>query len=103
MHLYIQIPSLEYTYQFRVVVTTLFTSSYFMQLRGNPKFDVNHFGYLFIDESACVQEAVTIIPIVACSSKHKIVSKVVLAGDPHQLAATGNGYELLTLHSYTKT
>lgn len=70
-------------------MTTLFASSYFLQLREHSQFDVDHFQYIFIDESACVQETVTMIPIVGCSRKNKIVPKIILAGDPLQLAATG--------------
>lgn len=73
-------------------MTTLFASSYFLQIRKHSEFDVNHFQYIFIDESACAHESATMIPIAACSTKNKIVPRIILAGDPLQLPATGNSY-----------
>lgn len=60
----IKFPSLNYLYQFRVVVCTLSTVGCLCRARGkDPHFDSSHFSHIFIDEAACVHEPVSMIPI----------------------------------------
>lgn len=60
----IKFPSLNYLYQFRVVVCTLSTVGCISSSRGHdPHFDSSHFSYVFIDEAACIHEPVSMIPI----------------------------------------
>lgn len=57
-------PSLEYVYQYRVVVATLSTIGTLVRARGeDPTFDSSHFARLFIDEAACCHEPSALIPI----------------------------------------
>lgn len=81
-------PSFEYLYKFRVVVCTLLTAGCMTRGRSQRDFNPSHFQYTFIDEAACVQETISLIPIVGVSSeKSKINTQIVLAGDFHQLDA----------------
>lgn len=57
-------PFRDYVYQWRVVVCTLSTSGYFIRLPTKNNVDSKRFEYLFIDEAACVQESMALIPIV---------------------------------------
>lgn len=60
----IQFPSLQYLYQFRVVVCTLLTAGCLVRARDRDKdFDSSHFSHIFIDEAACTHEPVSMIPI----------------------------------------
>lgn len=57
-------PSLDFLYQYRVVVCTLTTAGCIVKARGVDKnFDPAHFAYVVIDEAACVQETSLLIPI----------------------------------------
>lgn len=57
-------PSLEYLYQFRVVICTFNTSGCFPRARDlNEKFNFSHFSHIFIDEAASVQMTVALIGI----------------------------------------
>lgn len=81
-------PSFEHLYKFRVVVCTLITAGSMTRGRSQKDFDPTHFDYTFIDEAACVQENITLIPIAGVSSElNKINTQVVLAGDHQQLDA----------------
>lgn len=83
----IEIPSLKYLYKFRVIVCTLCTAAIFSRGRIDPNFDSSHFSYVFIDEAACIQSTTTFIPIAGvCSERRKINCKIILSGDPKQLA-----------------
>lgn len=80
-----QFPSLEFVYQFRVIVCTVLTAGYFSRVRG---FNTAHFGYIFIDEAASIPEIVTMAAIAGvCTQKNQINGRIVLAGDPKQLNA----------------
>lgn len=82
------IPCLTYLYQFRVIVCTILTAGCMARAREEGDFKSSHFDFVFIDEAACVQESMTMIPIAGvCSNPGKIHSRIVLAGDPHQLDA----------------
>lgn len=60
----LEFPSLQYLYQFRVVVCTLLTAGCVTRARGqNRTFSSAHFSHIFIDEAACAHEPVTLIPI----------------------------------------
>lgn len=60
----IKFPSLNYLYEFRVVVCTMSTVGCISRARGkDPHFDSSHFSHIFIDEAACVHEPVSMIPI----------------------------------------
>lgn len=86
-----QIPSIEYMEQFRVVICTLGTSGCISRARKERTFDAKHFGFIFIDEAACIPEIVTLIPIAGvCTSRAKVHSKIILAGDPKQLDAVAH-------------
>lgn len=81
-------PTLEYVYQFRVVVCTLLTAGYFARTRSEKEFESAHFSHIFIDEAASTQEIISLIPIAGlCTEKDQIHSRVILAGDPKQLDA----------------
>lgn len=57
-------PSLQYIYQFKVVVCTLYTAGSIVRAREADKsFNPQHFSYIVIDEAACTQEIVSLIPI----------------------------------------
>lgn len=57
-------PSLKYLYQFRVVVSTLFTAGCLVRARDEDEdFDSGHFTRVFIDEAASIHEPASIIPI----------------------------------------
>lgn len=59
-----QFPQLKYLYQFRVVICTLTTAGFLTMARGaDSNFNSSHFSYIFIDEAACVQETICLIPI----------------------------------------
>lgn len=59
-----QIPSLQYLYQYRVLISTLLTSGCLTRTRGEENiFDSNHFSYIFIDEAACAQNSAVMVPI----------------------------------------
>lgn len=82
------IPCLAYLYQFRVIICTILTAGCMTRAREERDFKSSHFDFVFIDEAACVQESMTMIPIAGvCSDPGKIHSQIVLAGDPHQLDA----------------
>lgn len=60
----IKFPSLNYLYQFRVVVSTISTVGCISRAREyDNHFDSGHFSYIFVDEGACIHEPVTMIPI----------------------------------------
>lgn len=56
-------PSLEFLYQFRVLVCTLSTSGCLTRACEDVSFDSGHFSHIIIDESASTHETVTMIPI----------------------------------------
>lgn len=59
-----QFPSLDYIYQYRVVVMTLLTAGTLVRARGEDQnFNSGHFTRLLIDESGCIHEPVSMIPI----------------------------------------
>lgn len=58
-----QLPSLNYLYQFRILVCTLTTAGCLTRTRKDQVFDSGHFKYIFIDEAACVHETVAMVPI----------------------------------------
>lgn len=68
-------PSLEYLYQFRVLICTLSTSGCFVRARNH---DRRHFGYVFIDESASAHETMTLIPIAGMDQLRFISESYVL-------------------------
>lgn len=85
-----QFPSLEFVYQFRVIVCTVLTAGCFSRVRG---FNTAHFGYIFIDEAASIQESVTMAAIAGvCTQKNQINGRIVLAGDPKQLDAVAKSH-----------
>lgn len=62
----IKFPSCEFLYQFRVVICTLLTYGTLARAHGaDPNFSSKHFGYIFIDEAACIHETTAIIPIAS--------------------------------------
>lgn len=56
-------PSLDYLYEFRVLICTLSTAGCLVRTRSNWKFNSDHFGYVFIDECASAHETMALIPI----------------------------------------
>lgn len=57
-------PSLDYLYGYRVLVCTLSTAGCLTRSReSETNFDSSHFGYVFVDEAACVQSPISFIPI----------------------------------------
>lgn len=63
-----EFPSLEYLYQFRVVICTLNTAGCIVRARArgqdsDPKFKSGHFSHVIIDEAASVQMPVALISI----------------------------------------
>lgn len=82
-------PSLEYLYGYRVVICTLTTAGCLTRSREiDTHFNSSHFDYIFTDEAACVQSAVSLIPIAGlCTERSEIKSNIIFAGDPHQLDA----------------
>lgn len=56
-------PSLEFLYQFRVLICTLCTSGCLTRASIDPHFKADHFSHIFIDESASTHETVSMIPI----------------------------------------
>lgn len=82
-------PVLDYIYQFRVVICTLFSAGYFSRSLSDPKFDQEHFSHVIIDEAAATQETATLIPIAGVVTKKDIITaKIILSGDPKQLDAS---------------
>lgn len=60
----IKFPSLDFLYQFRVVVSTLLTAGCITRAREqDANFDSSHFSHVFIDEAACTHETASLIPI----------------------------------------
>lgn len=56
-------PSLNFLYQYRVLVCTLLTAGTLMRARDNFDFDSGHFSYLIIDECASTNEPTSLVPI----------------------------------------
>lgn len=56
-------PSLDYLYQFRVLICTLSTSGCLVRARHCLDYNRHHFGYVFIDECASAHETMALIPI----------------------------------------
>lgn len=56
-------PSLEFLYQFRVLVCTLTTAGCLTRSTDNAHFNKRHFSHIIIDESASTHETVSLIPI----------------------------------------
>lgn len=71
----IKIPSLDYLYKFRVIVCTLQMAGFLSNARQSyPNFRSNHFSHVIIDEAACCQESLALIPIAGqylCLHIHK--------------------------------
>lgn len=64
------LPSLQFIYQFRVVVSTLITAGFMTRARGvDDNFDESHFSYIIIDEAACAQEQVLMCAIAGTTCK----------------------------------
>lgn len=64
-----QTPSLQYLYQYRVIVCTLLASGCLARARGLDKdFDSSHFAYVFIDEAACAPSSALMVPIAGTNS-----------------------------------
>lgn len=60
----LQMPSLEYLYNFRVVVCTLLTAGFIVQTRTiNKNFCSDHFSHIFIDEAGCCTQTLSLVPI----------------------------------------
>lgn len=66
------IPSLEFLYQFRVLVCTLGTAACLARARKHPGFDGAHFSYLFIDECASTHEPMAMVAIAGTTKKNSI-------------------------------
>lgn len=62
-HHQFKLPSLDFLYQFRVIICTLTTAGCLTRARRERNFDSSHFSHVFIDEAACVHETVAMIPI----------------------------------------
>lgn len=59
-----EFPSLEYLYQFPVVICTLQTAGCISRARDkNPNFKSDHFSHVIIDEAASVQMSIALIAI----------------------------------------
>lgn len=59
-----EFPSLDYVYEHRVVICTLTTAGCMTRARNRVRnFSSDHFGYIFLDEAAAVQETVSLIAI----------------------------------------
>lgn len=57
-------PCLAYLYKFRIVVCTLQIAGSLVRARSNDqRFDAKHFSHILIDEAACTQESISMIPI----------------------------------------
>lgn len=56
-------PSLQFLYQFRVLVCTLSTAGSITRAHEDRHFDRGHFSHIIIDECASTHETVTMIPI----------------------------------------
>lgn len=56
-------PDLKFLYEFRVVVCTLAVASNLTRANHSPAFKPDHFSHVFIDESCCTHETMTMIPI----------------------------------------
>lgn len=64
-------PTLEYLYQFRVVVCTLLTAGCITRARKLDKhFDSGHFSFTIIDEAACAPESVAMVSIAGAYCFH---------------------------------
>lgn len=60
----IQMPSLKYLQQFRVVVCTMLTAGSIVRARGEEKcFSSTHFSHIIMDEAAYCPETVSLVPI----------------------------------------
>lgn len=58
------IPSIEYLYQFRIVICTLLTSGCITRSRGlDKRFNSSHFKFTFIDEAASAHETELLVAI----------------------------------------
>lgn len=72
----IEMPSLEYLYQFRVIVCTLLTAGFIVRARKtNKNFHADHFSHVIIDEAACCHQTVALTAIagnsiIFCSIYH---------------------------------
>lgn len=64
----LKFPSLQYLYQYQILICMLSTVGCLTKARGlDPHFDSSHFSYTFIDEAAAIHETVTMMPIAgAC-------------------------------------
>lgn len=56
-------PSLNFLYQFRVLVCTVAVAGYLTMAREDPHFKANHFSHVIIDECASNHESVTLMAI----------------------------------------
>lgn len=56
-------PSLDYLYEFRVLICTLSTAGCLVRARESQVFEAAHFDYVFIDECASAHETMSLIPI----------------------------------------
>lgn len=57
-------PALKILYRYRVIITTLCTSSCFARAHIDKKvYDPKHFSYVFIDECSSASEVLTLVPI----------------------------------------
>lgn len=77
-------PSLDYIYQYRVVICTLATAGCLVRANCDPK----HFSYVIIDECASALETMALVPIAGlCTTAGEVHAKIILSGDPKQLDA----------------
>lgn len=63
-------PSLEFLYQFRVLVCTLTTAGCLTRATEHSQFSARHFSHVIIDESASTHETVSLIPIAGKVGKN---------------------------------
>lgn len=66
-------PALKVLYRYRVIITTLCTSSCFARAHIDQKvYDPKHFSYVFIDECSSASEVLTLVPIagIICEFSH---------------------------------
>lgn len=68
-----EFPSLNFLYQFRVVVTTLSTAGTLVRSRDETNFDSSYFDYVVIDEAACTHQPMLLASIAGlCTEKSEV-------------------------------
>lgn len=61
-------PELKFLYQYKVLVCTLSVASNLTRANHCKAFKADHFSHIFIDESCCAHETMTMIPIAGKTS-----------------------------------